>query len=129
VSGASGGVQQVTPAPAVIAPVSTQFGGANAIPALVPARPRSVSTRLRRGAIVVTWKAPRRAVGDKVAAYLVSARAGSQWGPVAGTCLATRSARSCTLPNLPRGSGYWVAVSATNLAGPSMPVLRSVKVR
>lgn len=114
--------------PAAAAPL-TSTSTSVVPPRVAPSRPVVTDTKVGKGSVVVQWKAPRGSAASQVTRYLVTARAGSAGGPVAGTCKATSSARVCWISKLPRGMRYWVTVSAANLAGASKPAVKRVYVK
>ncbi|WP_183407770.1 fibronectin type III domain-containing protein [Nocardioides marmoriginsengisoli] len=84
------------------------------IPAVAPSEPRSVSATGGNGQAQVSWLAPLGNGGAAITGYAVTSVPGGQ------TCV-TAGALSCVVPGLTNGTTYRFTVSASTIAGPSLP--------
>jgi hypothetical protein len=81
-------------------------------PSVVPAPPHGVTARPRPDALLVSWRTGPDG-GAPIASYTATATPGG------ATC--TASVDGCRLVGLTNGASYTVAVTATNVRGPSRP--------
>ena len=87
------------------------------IPVLVvPSAPRNVVTTTAAASVHVSWTAPASSGSSPITSYEVSATHG---GTTAHCSAATPA--GCTVTGLTNGTSYTVSVTATNLAGASLP--------
>ena len=81
-----------------------------------PQPPTGVVAVASAGTLAVHWTAPADDGGSAVTGYTARAFTEASGGSIAGSCTAT-SEPSCTISGLTPGTGYQVAVTATNALG------------
>ena len=90
-------------------------------PATVPSAPAAPGVVRGNGSVAVTWVAPANG-GSAITGYSATAYSGSV---VRGSCVASGSARTCTITGLVNGTTYTVRVKAANIVGRSVASLPS----
>ncbi len=90
-------------------------------PAAVSTQPVGITARISGTSLTVNWGAPISRGGTAITGYTATAYDAANGGRAVGTCSATGSARSCTIPRLPLGGRFYAEVVARNAIGVSAP--------
>jgi titin len=88
---------------------------ASTTPRTVPGAPSAVSAVSNSASADVAWSAPSSTGGAAISSYTASAYTASAGGSAVSSC--TTSSTACSIPSLSNGTAYYVAVTASNVAG------------